>query len=348
MPAYAAQASQPDILHACLEVLPHGNAVDAVVAGVLAAAALWPSVLLGPVQMLIGGAGAGERAVDGRPRQPGLGAPRPRGFLPNDGVPGAARVAVPALPAALAAALATSGTLPWARAMGPAVELAKIHSEPRRRLLKRLGQVGPSGLAEAAIAQELIAAGGRVEGGLLTQEDLERVRPEVLAAEQGRGPAPFFVVPWGARAVLEEAPSVDAHGVSAVAAADGRGQVAVACFEVRGEGVAVPELGLEAPPFATPVLRGQPRVRPGAPRTVAAPIALLHTDGTLDTALGLGGLSEAEVLLGELVRAVGRGAPLEEALRAPRGGAEGARRGQVRGVVRTRRDARAFVDGRPG
>ena len=44
-----------------------GNAVDAVVSGVFAAAGAAPGVLLGPVQILWGGAGLGLRAVDGPP-----------------------------------------------------------------------------------------------------------------------------------------------------------------------------------------------------------------------------------------------------------------------------------------
>ena len=63
--ARAAVASSPEIEATAEEVLRKGNALDAVVAGVFAAAALAPGVLLGPVQILLGGAGAGFLAIDG-------------------------------------------------------------------------------------------------------------------------------------------------------------------------------------------------------------------------------------------------------------------------------------------
>src|SRR3954453_18756949 len=102
-------ASDARVADAATALLTRGNAVDAVIAGVFAAAALVPSVLLGPVQILIGGAGLGLRATDGRVQQPGRGVARPRGFTEDAAIARAARVGVPALPAALASTLATSG-----------------------------------------------------------------------------------------------------------------------------------------------------------------------------------------------------------------------------------------------
>jgi methylmalonyl-CoA mutase cobalamin-binding domain/chain len=81
----AAQAAATDLLRA-------GNAVDAVVGAVLAVAAAEASVLLGPLSVLVAGRGAGARAFDGRVRQPGKGAPRPRGFKDGESIPDAARV----------------------------------------------------------------------------------------------------------------------------------------------------------------------------------------------------------------------------------------------------------------
>jgi gamma-glutamyltranspeptidase len=342
---YAAQASLPEAVQAAMDVLPAGNAVDAVIAGVLAAAALVPTVLLGPVQLLLGGAGVGERAVDGRPRQPGRGAQRPRGFLPGQDVPRAARVAVPALPAALAAAQATAGLLTWSRVMGPAVELAKERSDERRKFLKRLGQAGPSYLADAPVSTELLAVAGRVEGGLLTQEDLSEVLPVIVPAplRRDRG-VPLVTVPWGAEAIDgDERPFVDGSAIGAVAAADTRGLVAIAVYEAQPYGLPIPELGLEAPFFAAPVLRGETRVKPGDVRPTAAPIALLQVDGVLDTALGVTGASCSERLLGRVIRAIGQGSSLEDAIAAPRGGGD---EGYALGVVRSKRGVRAFGDPR--
>src|SRR5438270_11397807 len=97
----AAVASSPEVEAAAEELLRKGNAVDAAVAGVFAACAMAPGVLLGPVQILIGGGGVGLRALDGRVRQPGIGAPRPRGFRDGEEVPDAARVGWPWLPGTL-------------------------------------------------------------------------------------------------------------------------------------------------------------------------------------------------------------------------------------------------------
>ena len=83
----AAAGSESHVAQAARDALARGNAVDAVVAGVLMAAAESPGVLLGPVQLLAGGAGAGLIAIDGRVRQPGMGAPRPRGFLATEPIP---------------------------------------------------------------------------------------------------------------------------------------------------------------------------------------------------------------------------------------------------------------------
>src|SRR5580658_713944 len=95
LPRAAACASESHVLDAARAALVRGHAVDAVVAGVFAAAARSPSVLLGPVQLLVGGAGTGLHAVDGRVQQPGKGLPRPRGFAPGEDVPRAARAGVP-------------------------------------------------------------------------------------------------------------------------------------------------------------------------------------------------------------------------------------------------------------
>ena len=91
----AVACPSPDIDAAAEEVLRKGNAVDAAIAAVFAAAALSPGVLLGPVQLLVGGGGAGLRAFDGRVRQPGIGAPRPRGFTSDEEIPSSARIGVP-------------------------------------------------------------------------------------------------------------------------------------------------------------------------------------------------------------------------------------------------------------
>jgi hypothetical protein len=297
-----ATASEGVAAEAATATLGKGNAVDAVVAGLFAAAAASPSVLLGPVQILFGGAGLGLRAVDGRVRQAGKGAPRPRGFTQDQAIAPAARVGVSAFPAALAAALASSGAMTLAQAMAPAVAGARGE---RKALLRTIAQRGPSALAAEAVAGEIVAVCGRVAGGLLTRDDLDEILPAIEPVEERalRGPARRAAfIPWRESAVATrtdpELPSANVHVVGAV---DHRGLVAVGCYERPDDGVAIEALGLVAPFAASPVLRGQTRVRPGTVCPAAAPIALVRTaeDAALDMALAIAGDPRGEHALGE-------------------------------------------------
>jgi hypothetical protein len=296
----AAAASESHVAQAAREVLARGNAMDAVVAGVLMAAAESPGVLLGPVQLLAGGSGAGLLAFDGRVRQPGLGTQRPRGFLSSEEIPEAARVGVPALPAALATALASLGAFTMLRAAGPALAWAKSRSSERAQLLDAIARRGAPVLGEDAVTSELTAAAGRAARGLLTPEDLAAVRPAVIRCdERALGPSGALTVPW-------RGPAENASFTHVVAAIDGRGLAVVACYEVAVDGgVAVPALGLHAPRSAEPVLRGQTRVAPGEPRIAAAPIALRALRGIVDLALGVAAAADGSAALDAIVDALG-------------------------------------------
>jgi gamma-glutamyltranspeptidase/glutathione hydrolase len=296
-----AAASEAHVADAATALLAKGNAVDAVVAGVFAAAAGAPGVLLGPVQILFGGAGLGLRAVDGRVRQAGKGAPRPRGFTEDQLIAPAARVGVPALPAALAAALASSGASTLAQVMAPAIALAE---GPRRDALKRIAQRGPSALLDEALAGELVNSCGRVAGGLLSRDDIDAVLPAIVAAGEGAQAGRAAFVPWRSSARGAGDPKSSAY-VQIVAASDHRGLVAVAAYERRDDGVAIAALSLVAPFMASPVLRGQPRVKPGEPAPSSAPIALVRSaDGAMfDLALGIANDGRGEDVLDELLAA---------------------------------------------
>jgi gamma-glutamyltranspeptidase/glutathione hydrolase len=290
-----AVASNGAVADAANAVVARGNAVDAVVGGVFAAAADAPGVLLGPVQILIGGAGAGLRAVDGRVRQPGRGAPRPRGFRAEDEVPRAASVGVPALPAALAAAHATAGSATLLTILGPAVDCARAASPERGALFARLAQRGPAALVDAAFSSDFLAAVGRVAGGNVTNEDLEELRPVVTAAvAYDAGSRRVARVPW-----LADGAERDATRAQVVLAIDAHGLVAAACYEavLTEDGLPIPELGLVAPLLATPVRRGEPRVKPGEAHVAPAPIALVGPAGSVDMAMGVAAHAEAERLL---------------------------------------------------
>lgn len=268
-------ASQPGVAEAAAELPATASAVDRVVAGVFAAAALSPSVLMGPVQILLGGGGLGTFAIDGRVRQPGGGAQRPRGFTSNEDVPEAAWVATPTLPAALAATVALVRTTSMSRIVGPAIELAKERSEGRTKLLRLIGRRGGATFTERDVVDELVAAFGRSAGGLLTAEDL--AEPAITAE-----PVTGIRVPWFARIVPRD-PSTTVH---VVASGDSRGRFVIACYEEAREGIAYPHLDLLVPRLAVPVRRGEVRERPGSARPSSAPIALAIADGSVQIALG--------------------------------------------------------------
>lgn len=307
--AGAAAASEPHVARAARDVLSHGNAVDAVMAGVLVAAAESPGVLLGPVQVLVGGRGVGLRAIDGRVRQPGLGVPRPRGFLAGAALPGAARVAVPALPAAVASVIASLGSATQRRVVGPAVEHARTRSAERALLLEAFASRGALAFLDDSVVGELTAAAGRAVGGLLTREDLERVRPGIVSCDdRSIEPSGVWTVPWRGGAPR------DAGSTQVVAAADAHGLMAVACYEAPFEGLVISSLGLVAPAFAVPVMRGERRPPPGDPCPAAAPIALRVLKGIADFAVGLAGTVDADGALDSLIRAVATAAATSELL----------------------------------
>jgi hypothetical protein len=314
----AAAGSEAHAAEAAREVLVRGNAVDAVIAGVLMAAAASPGVLLGPLQLLAGGAGAGLIAIDGRVRQPGLGAPRPRGFLAGEPIPEAARVGVPFLPAAAATAIASLGAGTMLRAAGPALALARSRSPERAALLEAVARRGALALAEEGPSGELRAVAGRAAHGLLTPEDLGQVLPAVIRCEErSLGLSALLTVPWR-DARDEESP--DAGSVHVIAAADARGLVAMACYEAPDEGVPVPALGVLAPRSAAPVLRGKPRIAPGAARPAAAPIALRARKGVVEIALGIAIAADAEQVLAAMAALFETAPTFAEALASPHGG----------------------------
>lgn len=315
---------------AARDALAYGNAVDAVVTGLLVAAAEAPGVLLGPVQLLAGGAGAGLQAVDGRVRQPGLGIPRPRGVVAGEAVPPPARVGVPALPAAVATALASLGATTLLRAAGPALERARVVSPERAAVLETFARRGASAMTDHAIASELAAVAGRAAGGTLTDDNLAAVRPGMITCDEASiAPTGILRVPW------REA--VPGPATQVVAAADARGLVAIACYEVPVDGVAVPGLGLLAPAFASPVMRGEARVRPGEPRPASAPIALRTRRGIVDVAIGLALAQNAETALEALLDRLDDAALLHEAIAAAPGAPVAlVRSGETAAVVASR------------
>lgn len=254
-----ALASDDRLIEPMLEALKKGNPADAIVAGLLVAAALDPSVLLGPAQILVGGTGSGDRAIDGRSRQPGLGTKRPRGFLSEDRIPLAARVAVPGLPAAALLLHAHHGRAAISAIVSIVKPLARAASKPRGAVLERILASGAAALGKE---KALLDLAGPLEGGVLTKTDLESVRPASAACATEDG---ISRAPWERGA---ERP------VRLLAACDKRGILVVACYEVADDGLRIDALDLVAPLVAEPVRRGVTRRSPGDPLLAPCPLAL--------------------------------------------------------------------------
>ena len=267
-------------------VIIRGGAVGAVVAGAFAAAASHESVLLGPVQILCGGGGLGLYAWDGRVRQPGKGVQRPRGFTAEEDIPDAARVGASAFVAALVAALAHAGTLTLAAAVAPALTIVG-KKEPRGAFLVEVKDRGPRAMLDQAEA--LLAAAGRLAGGLLTEDDLGEIdaRMKPVKAHHLDHGAKLLRAPWATQDDrASERPRSSRGIVHTITATDRAGAFAVLSYEEHEEGVLVPELGLLAPFYAEPVVRGQTRTRPGHALPAPSPIALLSLGANVDAALG--------------------------------------------------------------
>lgn len=241
-----------------------GTAIDAALAGYFAAAGAFPGVLLGSVTMLLGGTGSGDRAFDGRVRQPGKNAKRPRGILPGEEPPSAARVGVPCSVPALAVALGYGARATLGRLVQGGVALARERGAERRALLlSRVGEVGALAFHEAELSRALVRAFGAPSGGALTPADFAPPeRLDLPALREGSR----LTAPWAAAAT---APLSRGACVSAV---DVTGLFAAVAFDCQPEAVYVDELELSAPLLAIPTLRGVPRTSPGAAIPAAAPI----------------------------------------------------------------------------
>lgn len=243
------------------------TALDAVLAGYFAAAGAYPAVLLGPVTLLLGGTGSGDRAFDGRVRQPGKNAKRPRGTLPGEEPPLAARVGVPSSVPALAIAVSYGAQSSLGRLVQSGVALARERGAERRAaVLARVGEVGALAFSEPEVSRALVRAFGAPNGGALTPADFARPEGLDVPASRSAVAGGRLTAPWAGEAT---APFARGTIVSAV---DVNGLFVAAAFETQPEAAYVEELELSAPLLAVPTMRGVPRVPPAAPLAAPAPI----------------------------------------------------------------------------
>lgn len=288
------------------------TAIDAVLAGVLALAARHASVLLSSGTILLGGTGEGLLAIDGRARQPGLSAPRPRGFTDASAVPDAAKIAAPLLPAALMLAHAGRGVRTRTALLNLALAAARSTTsidDARVESLRAFGREGGNILRAGPVREALLAAGARSLGGTLTREDLDALRAELAPARsETMSVRSWARAPWA----IDESPPGE---VAIVAACDTHGALAIAAILIPTFTVALPEVGLSVPLLARAVLRGVTREPAGAPLPLAAPIGVARTGDTVDLALGVGGAGDLERSFHDVATAASEAASvLEDAI----------------------------------
>jgi hypothetical protein len=269
-----------------------GTPIDRVLTGIFCFAAVEPAILFASVELLAAGPGLGVQCVDGRVRNPGLDAKRPRGFRPDDAIPLAAKVGAPTLLSASMVYLTLVGESTLSQVIAPAVALAKGYSKERAHALDLCRGRGP--LAYAAMSDDLVRALGPRAGGTLSVADLEARAPEIGRAETHAMPEGRLAAtaPWahqGEEATVEDGNVVSRDGVRSdlqnapdrqyalIAASDERGTAAAAWLVWTRSCAPVAEWGLAAPTLVEPVLRGVERARPGSPCRVASAFALLGT-----------------------------------------------------------------------
>lgn len=266
-------ASDPVAFDAAEELALSGaSPLSCVLAGYFAAAGAWPGVLLGPMSLLIHSFGA-DRAMDGRVRQPGLEQKRPRGYLPSQDVPDAARVGVPTGVTAALVALGYDRERRIAAILKAGIAHARrLEQLPRLRVLERISSAGAGAFSDPALSRPLLHAGGPSQGGSLSPADFKAVPAVDYAAVRVAlgGGAERLVVPWAD----EQAPT---PGVAFVGAIGRDGSAAVLCYRRVESGLDIPELGLLAPLCAVPVRRGVSRIRPGSALPEPAPIQICLT-----------------------------------------------------------------------
>ena len=277
-------------------LLSGGSALGAVLCGFFAAAGGHAGVLLGPVSIVVAGAGVGARAFDGRLRQPGLGTRRPRGFQDGEAIPEAARVAIPAGVSAALVALAYDGTQKLGSIIKPGVQRAQRGNAPERAsLLRRVRAVGPSALQEPSFVRALLRVAGPSEGGLLTPTDFgASFEVDQPAVERPLSDGLLVEAPWAG----EDTPLPEGSDLGigcSVISVDVRGLFAALSYRRVTDGFAFEDIELEAPLGAIPVMRGVTRVGPGAPLPAPAPIGLRRdADGNLVEVLATPGAARLD------------------------------------------------------
>jgi gamma-glutamyltranspeptidase/glutathione hydrolase len=235
------------------------SALRAAAAGYVAVMGEHPGVILGGASILLYGHGA-MRAFDGRLRQPGLGAKRPRGWLNSEEIPDPAYCAAPLNFAALFVALAYDEDHRNALVFRSGIACARAAGAMERaRLLELIQARGANAWADPQLHRPLLNQAGAAEGGMLSRLDFECGNElDFAATTRSDEGGTWLEEPWA-----HSAPITDEVVVEGICAVDRRGVAAVISYERCSTGIAINDWQIVAPHRAAPVLRGVTRVRPG-------------------------------------------------------------------------------------
>lgn len=254
------------------------SAQEAVLAAYFACAGADPGVLLSPTTFITSGTTSAARCFDGRSRQPGAGAKRPRGHEDSDKIPDAARVAVPTGPQSLLVAQGYAPTGTTLTLLRPGIQRAKAAGSPAREaFLRRVSQVGARAFSEPGFVRALFHDADASHGGHLTRADLSQLPPlDSPAVESREGELSMLRAAW-------DSPSAGASRslgrAVAIVALDASGGAAALGLYVATEGLHFAEVDLIAPLNAVPVRRGVPWTAPGTALPAAFPVALVADEG---------------------------------------------------------------------
>lgn len=246
-----------------------GSALKAALTAFFVAAGERPGILFSQVSLIVAGLGVGVRVYDGRARQPGLDAKRPRGFIPGESIPIAAQVAVPSSIAALAVACAYDAGTTFLSCARPGVPAARrVGAEGRADLLELVATQGATVFNHPSLKRAWIGQFGPAEGGNIGPADL--VVPSSLDAQISLTDATIGL-PWGE---VEEERGLDKPWGTphAIVAIDGQGQLVALAFHEQDDVVQFAPYEVTVPLLAEPVMRGVARRSPG--QVIPSPVDL--------------------------------------------------------------------------
>lgn len=282
-----------------------GNAVDGVLAALLAGAAVSsPASLLGSAVVTVAGLGVGAYAVDGRAKATGLATARRS--APED-PPVRDSIAAPGLVEGVLTAHNRFGSLVLSRVVRAAMDAIKEHSEDlhakaRIPVLEAVHRHGGRWLASLGLDQQLIEAAGTPVNGPLTREDLAHNHApivELSARALGGHQALVFPPAIPQRFAPPDPPKTS---VGVALAGDMHGVFASASWAIAPEAcLLVSDYALSGAALNNAPTKGVTRRAPGAKIAMPDVAAILRHDAKVWAAAGVGGEGALESARDELV-----------------------------------------------